>query len=481
MLKAKTLFLMHDQISEKLLQFYGAERKILLIESIHDLGRHRHHKKKLVFLLSAMRHFYLKYKDKYNIEYIKTDKSIYDILETYTNLYAIEPGEWFYSEIFHKLNIQILPDVRFMCSSEDFKSFAKGKKKLLMEHFYRFMRKKTGFLMNGEKPMGGEWNFDQYNRKPWPKNMPTPPNPSHYEDSIIIQAIEDVNKYFHSNFGDIHPFWLEVTSEKAEAALDLFLKSRLENFGLYQDAMLSGGDFLFHSGISAYLNIGLLDPYEVCKKAASANKCIQSTEAFIRQILGWREFVRGVYWLHMPEYAHSNYFDHHNPLPSFYWTGDTDMHCVKECVKMTQKMSYSHHIQRLMITGNFANLAKINPQEVSQWYLYVYADAYDWVEKPNTIGMAMYADGGIIGTKPYIAGPNYINKMSNFCKNCAYDPQIKSGSRTCPFRFLYWNFLLENKEKLKNNPRMQIALKNLNKINIEEIKKQSDEFLKKLN
>lgn len=467
---------MYDQLSLKLLQMYGSDKKILLIESLEEFRRYPHHKKKLVFFIAAMRNFYEQYKDQYNIEYIKTNDSIAKVLIDYSNVCVVEPNEWGHLQHFTEMRYKILPDIRFLCPLDEFKDFAQGKKRLLMENFYHLMRRKTGFLMRDDKPVGGKWNFDHDNRLPAPEGLKMPKMLEFPRNKFIEDVIQEVEENFHTNFGDIHPFWLATNNSDAWRAVEHFIKTGLENFGTYQDAMQTDQAFLFHSGISAYLNIGLLDPHEVCEAVIKSNARIESIEAFIRQIIGWREFVRGVYWLYMPDYINSNYLNHKNHLPDFYWTAQTDMNCLRECIKTTKEMAYSHHIQRLMVTGNFANLIKVNPMELHNWYLAVYADAHPWVEIPNTIGMALYADGGIVGTKPYVSGQNYIKRMSNFCNGCKYEKQ-------CPFQYLYWNFIISHYEQLKTNPRMQIPIKNVDRMSEEkkrEIIEISEKFIRSI-
>ena len=293
--------------------------------------------------------------------------------------------------------------------------------------------------------------------------------------------IAEIKKRFSKHFGDLEPFWFAVTHEQANKSLDDFIKNRLDMFGPYEDAMAQEESFLYHSVLSMYLNIGLLQPKQVLDRVLEKKKIkVESIEGFIRQILGWREYIRGIYWHTMPKYSETNYFNAKNKLPEFYWTGNTEMNCMKNSIGQTVKEAYAHHIQRLMITGNFALIAGIKPKEVCEWYLSVYADAYEWVELPNTHGMTLYADGGILGSKPYAASGNYINKMSNYCKDCQYDVKKKEGKDACPFNYLYWNFFLTNQKKLEKNPRLWTVFSNLKKMSKErkkEIENDSKNFL----
>ncbi len=267
-----------------------------------------------------------------------------------------------------------------------------------------------------------------------------------------------MNERFADHFGDIEPFWSAISWTEAEKARDHFIQDVLPSFGDYQEPMLAGQKFLYHSLLSFYMNAGLLDPLETCKRVEAAyyseHAPLNAVEGFIRQVIGCREYVRGIYWLKMPDYLEQNFLETVRPLPEFYWTGQTDMACMREAIAQTREEGYAHHIQRLMITGNFALLVGVDPKAVHEWYLAVYADAFEWVVLPNTLGMSQYADGGLLGSKPYAASGNYINKMSNYCENCRFDVKQKTGDQACPFNSLYWHFVDRNAEKLRTNPRM---------------------------
>jgi deoxyribodipyrimidine photolyase-related protein len=285
------------------------------------------------------------------------------------------------------------------------------------------------------------------------------PQPARFAPDETTRDVFDlVGARFGNHVGDLEPFWFAVTREDAESAFESFLTDALPAFGDYQDAMLQDRKFLFHSVCGLYLNAGLLDPLEMCRRAEAeyyaGRAPLNAVEGYIRQILGWREYIRGIYWLKMPDYAESNFFETHNDLPDFYWTGETEMACVRAAVGQTIEEAYAHHIQRLMITGNLAMLMGVDPKQIHEWYLAVYADAYEWVEMPNVLGMSQFADGGLLGSKPYAAGGNYINKMSDHCRHCAYDVKQKTGPRACPFNYLYWDFLARNRDKLEGNPRL---------------------------
>jgi len=342
--------------------------------------------------------------------------------------------------------------------------------------------------MDGEKPVGGKWNYDQENRKPAPDSvLHTGPkcfsNTEHTKSVINL-----VSERFSENFGNIANFNFATTQSQAEEALDHFIDKALPDFGAYQDAMMMDQPFLFHAIISPYLNIGLLKPLDVCKKAEKAfldgRAPLNSVEGFIRQIIGWREYIRGIYFLQGPNYTQNNYLDHNRPLPSLYWGKESGLNCLDQCVKQTEDFSYAHHIQRLMVTGNFALLTGVSPYEIHEWYLSVYIDAFEWVEAPNTIGMSQFADGGVVASKPYVSSGAYINKMSNYCKSCKFKVAEKVGKDACPFNALYWHFLSRNRAKFQGNPRMAQMYRTWDRMNEDHknnVIKSADEFLNGLN
>jgi deoxyribodipyrimidine photolyase-related protein len=449
---------------------------VLMCEVMEEATYVRHHKKKIILLFSAMRHFadelrahgwqvaYTKLDDAANASSFTGEVARAVAAHAPERIVVTEPGEWRVREALcgwsgvHKLPVDILSDTRFVSSIAEFANWAEGRKQLRMEYFYRDMRRKTGLLMEGAEPAGGQWNFDHDNRKPAKGDL-FMPEPAHFQlDAITREVVTLVKMLFAEHFGDADPFWFAVTRADAEAAFDHFVEVGLAHFGDYQDAMLTGQRFLYHSIVSMYLNCGLLDPLAVCRKVVAAYRAgrvpLNAAEGYIRQVIGWREYVRGIYWLKMPKYAASNAFRHTRPLPDFYWTGDTKMACIREAVIQTKEEAYAHHIQRLMVTGNFALLAGVSPQALHEWYLAVYADAYEWVELPNTIGMSQFADGGLLASKPYAASGAYINRMSDYCGSCAYDVKQRTGLDACPFNALYWDFIARHAEPIKSNPRM---------------------------
>jgi deoxyribodipyrimidine photolyase-related protein len=372
---------------------------------------------------------------------------------------ATKCGDWRLLDVLQSLNIPItiLEDTRFICREAEFTAWADGRRELRMEYFYRDMRRKTGLLMVGDQPVGGRWNFDAENRKPAPRDLLRPQPPRFAPDDTARAVMALVGKNIH-HFGDLDAFDWATDRAQALVALDHFITHALPRFGAEQDAMLVDDWALSHALISPYLNIGLLSPIEVCRAAERAYHQgaapIEAVEGFIRQIIGWREYIRGIYLRQGPEYLTKNALDAQRPLPEMYWGGKTKMACVRAAVGQTKARAYAHHIQRLMVTGNFALLAGINPQAVHDWYLAVYIDAFEWVESPNTLGMSQFADGGVVASKPYVSSGAYINRMSDYCGGCAYKVAQKTGDDACPFNLLYWDFLNRHRARFSRNPRM---------------------------
>ncbi len=498
-------FILGDQLSLDLASLARIDRAhdSVLMAEVHDEASYvRHHKQKLVFVFSAMRHFATELEQQgYKVDYVKLDDPLNTgsftgelqravIRHAANQIVVTEPSEWRVWEMMLDwretlgVPVDILEDDRFFASRQEYADWAGTRKSYRMEFFYRDMRRKSGLLMDGDQPEGGAWNYDVENRKSLPKGAKTPLRTRFEPDDITQEVIELVAARFDNNFGDITPFGWGVTRADALDALEHFIVDCLPNFGDFQDAMKQGNDFMYHSLISPYLNIGLLNPKEICAKAEGTYKTghapLNAVEGFIRQILGWREFVRGLYWREMPAYKTSNALKATRKLPSFFWTGETDLNCLRQTIESTRRHAYAHHIQRLMITGNFALLAGIAPAEIEEWYLLVYLDAYEWVELPNVHGMVMWADGGVLASKPYAASGAYIDRMSDYCAACYYDPKIKQGDKACPFNVLYWNFLIENETALKGNPRMAMPYVNLAKmtdVRREEILNDANRFL----
>ncbi|GAB4182162.1 MAG: cryptochrome/photolyase family protein [Wenzhouxiangellaceae bacterium] len=477
-----------DQLSRQLssLQAIDAETDHVVMAEVSDEATYvPHHPKKIVFIFSAMRHFAETLREAgYRVTYYRYGSHSHASLEAVLRdacedagideIVVTQCGEWRLHEQMQtwsdqlERTVTILPDERFLCPLEDFADWAEGRKQYRMEYFYREMRKRSGLLMDGDEPVGGSWNYDESNRKAW-KGEPQPPEPLRHEpDQITSEVLTLVKETFTDHYGQAEPFWFAVTAEQAQENLDHFIARALPNFGDYQDAMSVDQPFLFHSLISMYLNAGLLEPLAVCRAAEQAwrdgKAPLNAVEGFIRQIIGWREYVRGLYWLLMPDYAEHNYFSAQRDLPDFYWSGETRMACVAAAVTVTMEEAYAHHIQRLMVTGNLALLLGLEPKQVCDWYLAVYADAYEWVELPNTLGMALFGDGGVMASKPYAASGNYIKRMSDYCSGCYYRVAETTGERACPYNALYWNFLDRHRDLLADNPRMAMMYRNLERM-----------------
>ncbi|WP_300974967.1 cryptochrome/photolyase family protein [Sphingomonas sp. LHG3406-1] len=469
-----------DQLSHGLASLRKADRArsvVLMMEVAEETTYVRHHKAKIVLILSAMRHFAEELRaDGWTVDYVRLDdpdnrgsftEEVGRAIERHEAeaIRIVEAGEWRvqkaiegWQECFG-IAVEVLGDDRFICPLPDFFAWAASRRELIMESFYRQQRRRTGLLMEPDgTPVGGQWNFDKDNRAPPPRNRPLREPQRFPPDETTREVIALVEGRFRHHFGTLASFALPVTASEARDLLADFVAERLPRFGTYQDAMLEGADFLYHSRLSTSLNCGLLTAREVCEAAEAAyargEAPLNAVEGFIRQMIGWREYIRGMYWLEMPGLSEVNFFGNSRELPDFYWTGETDMACCADSVRNTRDNGYAHHIQRLMVLGNFAMIAGIDPAQVSDWYLVVYADAYEWVEHPNVLGMSQYADGGRLGTKPYAGSGAYINKMSNYCRGCRFDVKQRVGEDACPFNALYWDFIDRNEARLRRNWRM---------------------------
>jgi deoxyribodipyrimidine photolyase-related protein len=474
-----------DQLSRGLASLHGAlAGDVVLMMEVKAEGTYvPHHPQKIVLILAAMRQFAAELeRDGLTVRYVRLDDPANTqsfgseiaraVAETgATRVIATWPGEWRVLEVMQDLRqslgvpFEIAEDGRFVAKLSDFADWAEGRKQLRMEYFYREQRQRTGLLMTADgKPEGGEWNYDAANREPYKDGVLALPLPLELQETaetqaVVAEVIALVKAHYAGHFGAIEPFRWAITRAGALAVLAHFVKERLVNFGTYQDAMVEGGDFMFHSLLSPYLNIGLLSPLEVCRAAEDAYRAgkapLAAVEGFIRQIVGWREYVRGLYWHQMPTYKERSFLEAKRPLPDFYWDETkTEMRCMREAIGATRRHAYAHHIQRLMVTGNFALLAGLDVAEVTAWYLAVYIDAFEWVELPNTLGMALFGDGGMIASKPYAASGRYISKMSNYCESCRYNSTESIGPDACPMSTLYWDFMVRNYDKLEKNPRL---------------------------
>ncbi len=479
-------FVLGDQLTRSLSSLRGidpARDVVLMVEVAAEATYVRHHKQKIAFLFSAMRHFAESLREEgIRVDYVRLDDPANS--QSFTGelrravdrhgareVFVTEPGEWRVWEMMLDwretlgVPVHIREDDRFFCSRDAFERWAQGRRELRMEFFYREMRRKTGLLMVDGQPEGGQWNYDQENRKALPKGFRPPERLRFQPDAVTREVLALVEARFGDHFGELGSFGWGVTRADALRALKHFVADCLPGFGDVQDAMKADSDFLNHAVVSPYLNAGLLTAAELCEAAENAWRTgrapLNAVEGFIRQVIGWREFIRGIYWSRMPAYAATNHLGARRKLPWFYWSGETEMNCLRDCIRSTRENAYAHHIQRLMVLGNFALLAGIDPAEVEEWFLVVYADAYEWVELPNVHGMALFADGGVFGSKPYAASGAYIDRMSDYCGSCAYDPKLKAGVKACPFNYLYWNFLSENEGKLGRNPRMAMPYRTL--------------------
>jgi deoxyribodipyrimidine photolyase-related protein len=443
-------------------------------------------KPRTALFLSAMRHFrdaerargrvvrYTTLDDPENTQTLGTELARAIAAERPERLVCTEPGDW---RVWRALEaaaatagipLEVRPDRHFFATIDRFRTHAQGRKQLRLEYWYRELRREHGVLLDATGgPEGGEWNYDAENRGSFGKQGPglLPPPRAFPPDAVTREVVALVEERFADHPGRLEAFDWPVTPAEARAALDDFIAHRLPSFGTYQDAMWTREPWLYHSRLAAAMNLKLLDPRDVVRAAEAAYRAgrvpLSAAEGFIRQVLGWREYVRGLYWLHMPEYATHNALDAHEPLPAFYWTGDVPMACLHDAIDQTLAYGYAHHIQRLMVTGLYALLLGVQPRAVHEWYLAVYVDAVEWVELPNTLGMATYGDGGIMASKPYAATGKYIDRMSDYCRGCRFDPAISVGEDACPFTTLYWDFLARHETRLRGNQRMALQVKNL--------------------
>lgn len=501
---ARLVLVFGDQLDldAALIRSLGPDDTVLMMEVASESRHVPSHAQRTLLFLSAMRHFAAELvRRKVRVSYVELDATENtgafetEIARAITvvnpsQIVCTHPGEWRVLAMLERVRdatgipLCILPDDHFLTTSNEFGAWASNRAALTMEFFYREQRRKTGYLMEGTgksaKPAGGEWNFDKENRLPFGKQGPSPrPRPplSFKPDETTRAVLAAVARVLPDLPGAVDSFAWPVTRKQALAALDDFITHRLARFGPFEDAMWSSEPTLYHSTLSSSLNLKLLSPRECCEQVIAAYRAgkapLQSVEAFVRQIIGWREFIRGVYWLEGPAYADRNGLDRHGELPSFYWTADTDMACMKVCVGQVLDTGFGHHIQRLMVTGNFALISGVHPRAVSDWYLGMFVDGVDWVTLPNALGMVMHADRragagkgvtGLVGTKPYAASGKYIERMSNYCTACRYDPAERTGPSACPVTVFYWDFLIRTREPMAHNQRMTMILKNVDRM-----------------
>lgn len=479
-----------DETAQALHDFDPTRDTVWMAEAIGESTHVPSSKQRTVVFLSAMRHFAQHLRAKgWPVQYQRIDdpdaaSSLGDALRRdlqrmqAQEVVVTAPGEWRVLDVLRQacadagVSLTLCDDLHFFTTVRDFAKHAQGRKQLRMEFWYRELRKRFGILMEGDQPVGGQWNFDAENRESFgnkgPQDLPQWPR---FEPNAITREVIEWARQQPRLPGTVDDFNWPVTRSQALLALEDFVRHRLPLFGRFEDAMWTGEPWLYHSLLSSALNLKLLSAREVVDAAEAAYRTGQvslaSAEGFIRQILGWREYVRGVYWTRMPEYAELNALQADMPLPRAYWSGESPMACVREVVAQTLRLGYAHHIQRLMVTGLYALLLGVRPQEVHAWYLGVYVDAVEWVELPNTLGMSQYGDGGVMASKPYIASGKYIDRMSNYCKGCAFKPQDSVGEQACPMTTLYWDFLIRHQDWLERNPRMVMQVKNAKRLSDE--------------
>ncbi|MGK7873952.1 MAG: cryptochrome/photolyase family protein [Xenococcaceae cyanobacterium] len=459
---------------------------VILIESRHYVQKQPYHRQKLTLVWSAMRHFAeelrsLGWPVTYEIaDEFKTSLLNWIEKNRIDEVRVMTPNDRPFLQLIKNLQfscpITFVPNNHFLWSAAEFQEWAYSRKRLLLEDFYREGRKRFNILMDGNKPIGGKWNFDKQNRRPPKSKLKTPPALWFEPDGITQGVIEEIKAKNLTGYGEIEPFRWGVTRSDALDVLEHFLTQCLPTFGPYQDAMVTGEETMWHSLISPYLNLGLLTPIEVIEAAQQAYVAneleLNSVEGFIRQVLGWREYMHSIYHYLDEDYRESNWFNHSEPLPDFYWHSSlTDMNCLHQVLSQVEKTGYAHHIQRLMVLSNFALIVGVSPQEIEAWFQAAFVDAYDWVMQTNVIGMGQFADGGILASKPYASSANYINQMSDYCGNCTYNPKQRIGEKACPFNFFYWDFLSRHQQKLKSLGRMNLVLGNLKRMEADELTK----------
>ncbi|MFT7288787.1 MAG: deoxyribodipyrimidine photolyase-related protein [Halieaceae bacterium] len=456
-----------------------AQDVLLFAEVVEEASYVRHNRHKIALIFSAMRHFAEALRgDGFTVIYRYFAEGVVSLEQAVREALAqtgagevrvTEPGEYRLLDAMRgwsnalEVPVELLEDSRFLASRSDFAAWAEGRKQLRMEYFYRQMRRRYALLLNAEElPEGGKWNYDADNRRGWRGQEVIPERPVVSRDALTEEVLALVAKCFPDNPGDLSVFRLAVTAAGAQEQFDWFCDHALANFGLYQDALAEESPWVFHGLISMYLNIGLLEPLLVCRQVEAVyrdGRCsLGAAEGFIRQVLGWREYVRGIYWLAMPAYAQRNTFAAERPLPDWFWNAATDLRCLQRALQQSLDHGYAHHIQRLMVIGNFALLAGLDVREVCDWYLAVYVDAFEWVELPNTLGMALHGDQGLMASKPYAASGKYIQRQGNHCAKCRFDPGKTTGEGACPYNSLYWRFIDEHQDYLKKNARMGLMV-----------------------
>ncbi|BAZ46776.1 deoxyribodipyrimidine photolyase-related protein [Chondrocystis sp. NIES-4102] len=483
------IWILGDRLTTKQLsldnhQDHKQQVQVILIESGNYARRRPYHQQKLVLVWSAMRHFAAQLKaDGWQVSYrVAEDFATplqawieeYQISELQITTPCDRPFQKLITSLDLNCRLTFVPDNHFLWTSEEFLTWTKTRKRLLMEDFYRAGRKRFNILMAGNKPIGNQWNYDIENRQTPTRDLKTPAALTFEPDTMTQEVIAWVKQEKFSDYGRLEGFNWAVTRQQAQEVLAYFIETSLPLFGTYQDAMLTGEYTLWHSLISPYLNLGLLEPMEVIDAVETAyyqqELPINSVEGFIRQVMGWREYMHAIYQSQPENYSQYNWFNHQQPLPEFFWDAKAaKMNCLRQTLTQVEETAYGHHIQRLMILSNFALIAGISPQEIENWFHSAFIDAHDWVMQTNVIGMGQFADGGILASKPYAASANYINKMSDYCRNCQYNKSDRTGDKACPFNFFYWNFLERHRDRLQSLGRINLVLGHLKRIDSSEL------------
>lgn len=498
--RQELLFILHDQLNVEVFprEVWQRSPVIVFVESFAYASFLPHHQMKLAFILSCQRHYAIELLQQgYEVITITTagfhSDGLQELLTGFPHLSLsyMQPNEWQtrmkMDELKNKFpqRVRSFPNNFFLANVEEFRH--RINRYYRLENFYRDMRRQTGYLMEGGQPTGGKWNYDKDNRKPLPKNISIPQLPTFAPDPVTQEVIDQVKTFFSHHFGKLDRFLWAVTRTQALQLAAEFMDRRLVNFGPYEDAIKTGEPFLFHSVLSPYLNNGLLLPAELCDMAIDryerGTAPLNSVEGFIRQIIGWREYIRVYYEARMPEVRNANHFGFTYTLPQLFWDGKTELKCLADAMQNVINWGYSHHIQRLMVLSNFSNLTLTSPIELHHWFWLAYVDAYEWVELPNVLGMSTYADGGILATKPYVAGGNYINKMSDCCRQCAYDVKQKVGAKACPFNYLYWHFVDRFRNDFMENGRVSLMVSMYDQKSMaekQEIHRSASEFIQRL-
>ena len=475
----RTAWVLGDQLSHENPALEGVDR-VLLVESRATLCGRRFHRQKLHLVLSAIRHFAAELRGRGIEVDHRSAPTLREGLEAHVRDHSpdsiglLEPSSVGGRRGLGALpGVELVPGSLFVVHPDEFRDWAEGRRRMVMEDFYRWQRRRLGVLMDGSEPAGGRWNLDRENRRPPPRDRRPPAVPELVEDEIDVEVRRDLDRLAPPCFGEDAPRQWPATAAEAEEALERFLAERLADFGPWQDAMLHGERWMWHARLSSSLNLGLLSPLDCVARAEAAYRegeaSLASVEGFVRQLIGWREWVWGTYWLWQERWPHDNALGADVGLPELFWGGATDMNCVGDAIAGLRETSYAHHIERLMLFGNLMLLLGVRPEEALEWFHVAFIDGYEWVMAPNVVGMALHADGGRMMTKPYAASGRYVDRMSDHCRGCRYDPKKRTGEDACPFTTLYWDFLARHRDRFAQNRRMGPILGNLDRMEPDEL------------